>query len=97
MFDSFTGGIANKLSQTNVKCIRMHKIPESFDIQIFVEFIKKESVYDYSFDQTISGEYVAKVKEICPYENIRTWYAVRIMTEEERIAYHRFPNDRGGQ
>uniref|UniRef100_A0A914PJJ1 Uncharacterized protein n=1 Tax=Panagrolaimus davidi TaxID=227884 RepID=A0A914PJJ1_9BILA len=97
MFDSFTGGIAKKLIQTNVECIRMHKIPESFDIQTFVKFIKKESVYDYSFDQTVSDEYVAKVEEICPYENIRTWYEVRIMTEEERIAYHRYPNDRGGQ
>uniref|UniRef100_A0A914Q7W0 Uncharacterized protein n=1 Tax=Panagrolaimus davidi TaxID=227884 RepID=A0A914Q7W0_9BILA len=96
IFDSFTGGIAKKLIQTNVECIRMYIIPESFDIQTFVEIIREKSVrfIDYSFDQTVSDEYVAKVKEICPYEHIRTWYGERIENRPYPCLHH---NDRGGQ
>uniref|UniRef100_A0AC34G056 Uncharacterized protein n=1 Tax=Panagrolaimus sp. ES5 TaxID=591445 RepID=A0AC34G056_9BILA len=36
-FNSFTGAIARKLVQTNVDCIRLFHIPESFDFQTFVD------------------------------------------------------------
>uniref|UniRef100_A0AC34FIA7 DUF38 domain-containing protein n=1 Tax=Panagrolaimus sp. ES5 TaxID=591445 RepID=A0AC34FIA7_9BILA len=91
-FNSFTGGIARKLVQTNVECIRLFHIPESFDFQTFVDAIKEKQVFqiDYWFDESVSDEHVAKIKEICPLEHIQSWYYDRTMTEEERAANPRY-------